>query len=210
MDRNQVNLYAVTDRYWLNGKSLEEAVEEAIKGGVTMVQLREKNISKDEFIKRAVSVKRITDKYKIPLIINDNVDVAIACNADGVHLGQNDMSLVEARKILGNNKIIGVSARTVEQAIIAEKNSADYLGSGAIFGTSTKKDAQKITLDTLKAICNSVSIPVVAIGGIDNTNVTLLKGSGISGIAVVSVLFARNNIKKVTESLRKSLKEVID
>lgn len=210
MDKNKVRLYAVSDRYWLNGKSLEEVVEQAILGGVTMVQLREKNISKDEFIKRAISIKKITDKYKIPLIINDNVEVAVVCSADGVHLGQNDMSPINARKILGDNKIIGVSARTVQQALIAEKSGADYIGSGAVFGTNTKQDAQKMSFDTLKSICNAVSIPVVAIGGINNINVTELKGSGISGIAVISTLFAGNNIKSSAENLCKLLEEVIN
>lgn len=210
MNKEQIKLYAVTDRYWLNGRTLEEVVEEAILGGVTMVQLREKNITKDELLRRAISIKKITDKYNIPLIINDNVEVAIACNADGVHLGQNDMSPIEARKLLGKNKIIGVSARTVEQAITAEKNGANYLGSGAVFGTNTKKDAEKISFDTLKSICQSVSIPVVAIGGINNINVSKLKGSGISGIAVVSLLFSSNNVRKVTQDLCKLLEEVIE
>ena len=171
MDKKILRLYAVTDRSWLNGRALEDDIEKAIKGGVTLVQLREKNIATDDIIKSAIRTKSVCKKHGIPLIINDNVDAVIGSNADGVHLGQSDMSISEARKILGKNKIIGATAKTVEQAQKAELEGADYLGSGAIFGTATKDDAKKMDIETLKSITQSVKIPVVAIGGITGENI---------------------------------------
>lgn len=194
-------LYAVTDRSWLMGTSLETAVEEAIKGGVTMVQLREKNLEDKEFILSAKRMKKVTDFYNIPLIINDNVSVALESEAAGVHIGQGDIPAELAREILGENKILGVSARTVEQAKKAEEDGADYLGVGAVFGTTTKKDATPLTLSLLYQINQSVHIPLVAIGGIQEKNICDLKGSGVSGIAVVSALFAKSDICKAAKSL---------
>lgn len=209
MDKKILRLYAVTDRSWLNGRALEDDIEKAIKGGVTLVQLREKNIATDDIIKSAIRTKSVCKKHGIPLIINDNVDAVIGSNADGVHLGQSDMSISEARKILGKNKIIGATAKTVEQAQKAELEGADYLGSGAIFGTTTKDDAKKMDIETLKSITQSVKIPVVAIGGITGENILELRGTGISGAAVVSGIFAQNDIEKAAEDLYKKAGEII-
>ena len=192
IDKKTLRLYAITDRTWLDGRTLYYDVEKALKGGVTLLQLREKNMSTDDFINSAKEIKLLCEKYNVPLIINDNVDVAKAVNADGVHIGQNDMPAHEARKILGKNKIIGVTAKTVEQAQKAEKDGADYLGSGAIFGTTTKGDA-----------------PVVAIGGIDGDNVLQLKGTGIVGAAVVSGIFAQDDIETATKDLYNKIGEII-
>lgn len=194
MNRSDLALYAVTDRSWLGGKNLVQQVEEALKGGITMLQLREKELDYDSFLNEAVQIKKLCNKYNVPFLINDNVDIAIECGADGVHVGQSDMDALNVREKLGNEKIIGVSAQTVDQAIKAQESGADYLGVGAVFSTSTKKDAQEVTFDTLKSICNSVSIPVVAIGGISKNNISLLTGSGIAGAAVVSAIFAQPDI----------------
>lgn len=202
VDKSSMTLYAVTDRSWLGDNSLDDLVEESIKAGVTFVQLREKNLDFNEFITLAKEIKIITDKYNIPYVINDNVDVAIACNADGVHVGQNDMEASNVREKIGKDKILGVSVQTVEQAILAEKKDADYLGVGAVFSTSTKLDATDVSFETLKEICNAVSIPVVAIGGINKDNILKLSGSGVDGIAVVSAIFAEKDVYKATEELR--------
>lgn len=209
MNKKILRLYAVTDRSWLNGRALEDDIEKAIKGGVTLVQLREKNIATDDIIKSAIRIKSVCKKHGIPLIINDNVDAVIGSDADGVHLGQSDMSISEARKILGKNKIIGATAKTVEQAQKAELEGADYLGSGAIFGTTTKDDAKKMDIETLKSITQSVKIPVVAIGGITGENILELRSTGISGAAVVSGIFAQNDIEKAAEYLYKKAGEII-
>ena len=207
IDKKTLRLYAVTDRTWLDGRTLYYDVEKALKGGVTLLQLREKNMSTDDFINSAKEIKSLCEKYNVPLIINDNVDVAKAVNADGVHIGQNDMPAHEARKILGKNKIIGVTAKT--QAQNAEKDGADYLGSGAIFGTTTTGDAKKMDMQTLKSITSSVNIPVVAIGGIDGDNVLQLKGTGIVGAAVVSGIFAQDDIETATKDLYNKIGEII-
>lgn len=209
IDKKTLRLYAVTDRTWLDGRTLYDDVENALKGGVTLLQLREKNMSTEDFINSAKEIKSLCEKYNVPLIINDNVDVAKAVNADGVHIGQNDMPAHEARKILGENKIIGVTAKTVEQAQKAEKDGADYLGSGAIFSTTTKGDAKKMDMQTLKSITSSVNIPVVAIGGIDGDNVLQLKGTGIVGVAVVSGIFAQDDIETATKDLYNKIGEII-
>ena len=208
--RSKYLLYAVTDRHWLNGRTLEEDVEQALKGGVTLVQLREKNLNFEEFCKEAEIIHLLCKKYNVPLIINDNVEVAKAVNSEGVHLGQGDMSIAKAREILGKNKIIGATARTKEQAVKAEKEGADYVGSGAVFGTSTKSDAVKMSFETLREICESVRIPVTAIGGITKENVLQLKGTGISGAAVVSGIFAEKDIYNSTSELRKKIEEVVN
>lgn len=202
-------LYAVTDRAWLGAKSLSMVVREALEGGASFIQLREKNLPFDEFLAEANEIKEVCKEYMVPFVINDNVDVALACDADGVHLGQDDMSPIEARKILGDNKIIGLSAVNLEQAILAEKQGADYLGVGAVFPTSTKEDAAYVSYEELKKICEAVSIPVVAIGGIGADNIMELKGSGIDGISVVSAIFAQKNIKEATENLFKLSKEMV-
>lgn len=196
-----MRLYAVTDSAWVGEASLKEQVEAAIRGGVTFVQLREKELPYDAFLKLAVEIKEITDKAGIPFVINDAVDIALACDADGVHVGQKDISAGEARRRIGEEKILGVSVTTVEQALLAEKEGADYLGVGAVFSTSTKPDAEAVSFESLQAICKAVSIPVVAIGGIGRDNVLKLSGSGISGIAVVSAIFAQKDIKAAAEEL---------
>lgn len=203
LTREKMRLYAVTDRTWSTSEyPFENQIEDALKSGVTFLQLREKNISDDEYIEIASRIKKLADKYNIPFVINDNINVALAVNADGVHLGQNDTDIKTARKILSENKIIGASARTPQQAVQAYNDGADYLGTGAVFGTSTKKDAQNITIEQLKDVCRSVNIPVVAIGGVNEKNIPLLKDSGIAGVAVVSAIFAQNDIPSATRNLK--------
>lgn len=195
-------LYAVTDRSWLNGRTLYEQAEEALQGGVTMLQLREKNMPKPELLEEAERMKELCARYQVPLIMNDNVELARRVDADGVHVGQKDMDARTARRILGPDKIIGVSARTVEQALLAQEQGADYLGVGAVFPTGTKQDAQVIPYERLRAICEAVSIPVAAIGGITKDNLSSLSGSGICGIAVVSAVFAQPDIRQAVRELR--------
>ena len=202
LNKNNLLLYAVTDRSWLGDRSLLQQVEECIYGGATFIQLREKNISEDEYTKIAREIKKITDSYKIPFVINDNINVALSADADGVHVGQNDTSPAKARSLIGERKILGVSVQTVNQAIEAEKSGADYLGVGAVFSTSTKPDADIVDFQNLKAICQSVNIPVIAIGGINAENMSQLKNSGICGVAVVSAIFAQKNIKEATKKLK--------
>lgn len=201
-------VYAVTDRTWLNGRRLEGDVEKAIKGGATFVQIREKELDTAAFLEQAKAVKAVTDRYGVPFVVNDNVEIALAVDADGVHVGQSDMEAGDVRAKLGPDKIIGVSAQTVEQAILAEKHGADYLGVGAVFPTSTKLDAAEVSFDTLHAICEAVSIPVVAIGGINLENVSELKGSGISGAAVVSAIFAAQDIETAAAALADKMKKI--
>lgn len=205
-------LYAVTDRAWLGKnfccETLSDAVLQAIEGGATLVQLREKEISEKEFLDEAFRIKEICTSKKIPFIINDNVKIAKETDVCGVHIGQSDMELKEARKILGADKIIGVSCQTVEQALQAEKNGADYLGVGAIFSTSTKADADNVSISTLKEICRAVKIPVVAIGGISLQNMSQLKGSGIAGVSVISAIFAQQDICGATKELKSSAEKL--
>lgn len=193
-DRKFLRLYAVTDRAWTGEKTLLEQVEEALKGGITMLQLREKNLSDREFLEEALAVKALCGKYHVPLIINDRVDLAIQCGADGVHVGQQDMEASRARKLLGDGMILGVSAHNVEEALKAQAQGADYLGVGAAFSTSTKSDARAISHKTIRDICGAVSIPVTAIGGINEDNILSLKGTGIDGVAVVSAVFSKKDI----------------
>jgi thiamine-phosphate pyrophosphorylase len=195
------SLYLVTDRDVVMNTDIYTGVLEAIKGGVTVVQIREKRIGTLEFYNIAVKIKSITDKYQIPLIINDRIDIALAIGCDGVHLGQNDMPAGIARNILGNNKIIGVSASTLEEAQKAEKDGADYVGVGAMFLTTTKDDAKAVTVLSLKEIKEGISIPVVAIGGINEKNVELLLPANIDGIAVVSAILSKKNAKTAAEKL---------
>ena len=191
-------LYAVTDRYWLGERTLHDVVKESLDGGVTFVQLREKHLDQAHFLEEAKDLKMLCKAYNVPFVINDNVDIALEMDADGVHVGQSDMEADDVRKILGEDKILGVSAQTVEQAVLAEKMGADYLGVGAVFSTSTKKDASAISKERVKAICEAVHIPVIAIGGITDDNILTLKGSGICGIAVVSAIFAAKDIEDAT------------
>ena len=201
LDKNSLKLYAVTDRKWLNGNSLEEEVERALRAGVTMVQLREKDMKFDELVSLAKKIGSITCRYNGPLIINDNIEAVLASGADGVHVGQEDLCACEARQRIGGSKILGVSARTAESALEAERCGADYIGAGAVFSTSTKEDAKIISLNELKRICASVSIPVVAIGGITEENIRELSGSGIAGAAVVSAIFAKSDVEAAASRL---------
>ena len=200
----------MTDRSWLHGETLYKQVEKALKGGVTLVQLREKELSEADFEQEAKELLELCHKYNVNLIINDNVALAAKVGADGVHIGQSDMGVEKARAILGKEKIIGVTAKTVEQAKAAEAAGADYLGSGAVFGTSTKKDAKPMDHALLQEICESVKIPVVAIGGIDGGNILLLKGRKMAGVAVVSGLFACEDIKKAAEDLREKADRICE
>lgn len=202
-------LYAVTDRAWTDTKTLVDQVEEALQAGVTMVQLREKELAADAFLEEAKLVKEITDAYGVPLIINDHVAVAMACDAAGVHIGQDDMDVVAVRRLLGPDKIIGVTAKTVEQAHLAEQQGADYLGVGAVFGSTTKPDARSITLEQLQEITAAVTIPVVAIGGISQDNILRLRGSGVAGVAVVSGIFAARGIGEAVSALKKRARLVV-
>lgn len=202
-------LYAVTDRSWLGEETLYSQVEKAIKGGVTFVQLREKELAEEDFEKEAYQIKELCHKNNIPFVINDNVALAARVGADGVHVGQRDMEAGEVRKKLGADKIVGVSAQTVEQAIKAQKMGADYLGVGAVFPTGSKDDADEVTHRTLQEICEAVDIPVIAIGGINEQNVIELKGRGIVGIAVISAIFAKSDIEEASRRLRARTEEMI-
>lgn len=197
-----LRLYAVTDRSWLNGRTLAEQVEEALEGGATCVQLREKALAEDEFLREAVELARLCHRYGVPLLINDNVEIARRSGADGVHVGQDDMEAHAARGLLGSDMIVGVTAKTVEQALRAQDAGANYLGSGAVFGSTTKLNARPMTKETLASICAAVSIPVVAIGGVNRANAASLAGTGIAGIAVVSGIFAAPDIREECRALR--------
>lgn len=202
-------LYAVTDRSWLKEDTLYHQVEQALEGGATFVQLREKELDREHFLEEAREIKELCGRYKVPFVINDNVEIAAEVDADGVHVGQSDMEAGDVRKKLGQDKIIGVSAQTVEQALLAEEMGADYLGVGAVFHTGSKADADDVSHETLRAICEAVHIPVIAIGGIGKNNVLELSGSGICGIAVISALFAQPDVKKAAEELKLLTEEML-
>ncbi|MEG0371358.1 MAG: thiamine phosphate synthase, partial [Clostridium sp.] len=201
LDKKSMLLYIVTNRSWLGNNNLSDQVKEIIESGGTFIQLREKDLPFNKFVALGKQIKEITDKYSVPFVINDNIEVAIQVDADGVHVGQSDMNVEDVRHLIGPNKILGVSAQTVNQAISAEKQGADYIGVGAVFTTSTKKDADTVTLETLKEICNNVSIPVIAIGGINENNILELRETGISGVAVISAIFAKPSISLATKEL---------
>jgi len=209
LDKNTMLLYVVTDRTWLGDNKLEDQVEESIKAGATFVQLREKELGFDNFVSEGIKIKKITDHYQVPFVINDNIEVALAIDADGIHVGQKDMNALDVRSLIGEDKILGVSAQTVEQALLAERQGADYIGVGAVFSTSTKNDADDVTFETVKAICEAVSIPVVAIGGINEHNLSQLKGYGVDGVAVISAIFAKSDISKATKELLELSKEMV-
>lgn len=209
-DKKDLLLYAVTDRHWLGDRSLYDVVKESLDGGVTFLQLREKHLDEESFLAEAKEMQQLCREYKVPFIINDNVEIAKAMNADGVHVGQSDMAAGDVRKRLGDDKIIGVSAQTVEQALLAEKQGADYLGVGAVFPTGSKDDAVEVSHDVVKAITESVSIPVVAIGGISKENVGELAGSGVCGVAVISAIYAQKDIKTAASDLKKKVQEMLE
>lgn len=195
-------LYLVTDRKCLKERDFAQSIEHAIQGGVTLVQLREKSLSTKEFLQLAVKVREITSQYRIPLIINDRLDIVLAVDADGLHVGQDDLPMLKARELLGPNKIIGVSVSTLTEALLAEQQDADYLGVGAVFNTFTKTDAPEVSLGQLELIKKSVKIPVVAIGGINQTNLQRVMATGIDGVSVVSAILAHKNILMASKQLK--------
>lgn len=210
LKKDRLLLYAVTDRSWTGKQSLYEQIEEALKGGVTMVQLREKYLGEDELVAEAIQIKELCHRYEVPLIINDNVDAAIKSGADGVHVGIEDAPVSEIRKKAGDDFIIGATAKTIEQAKAAEAAGADYLGVGAVFPSPTKKNAIRITTQDLREICGAVAIPAVAIGGITGDNVSEIKGGGMAGVAVVSAIFAAEDIQKAVAELKTKVKAVVE
>lgn len=204
-----MTLYAVTDRSWLkDGETLPQAVEQAILGGATFVQLREKELDHDAFLALALEVREVCHRHNVPFVINDDVQIALECDADGVHVGQADMEAARARAILGPDKIIGVSVHTVEEALEAHTQGADCLGVGTMFPTTTKADAEAVSFDTLRSICAASDLPTVAIGGIGAHNIHLLKDTGIAGVAVVSAIFAAADITAAAADLYQRIKEV--
>lgn len=203
--KKALQLYAVTDRHWLNGRRLADDVERALRGGATFVQLREKDDMKlehDAFLREAAEIKALCRSYKVPFVIDDDVELAVEIGADGVHVGQSDMETGLVRSRLGKDRIIGVSTQTVEEALLAESRGADYLGVGAVFPTGSKADASEVSMDALRAICKAVSIPVVAIGGITEENVMELAGSGIVGISVISAIFSKEDVEGAARALK--------
>lgn len=218
-DKQYLALYGVTDRWWVKQKlekagvpvtddalreGLLEDTKAALEGGMTYVQMREKGdpMTEDELLTEALALKALCAEYGVPFVIDDDVELAVKCGADGVHVGQSDMACVEARRALGSAKVVGVSAQTVEQAILAERDGADYLGVGAVFPTGSKDDADDVSHDTVKAICEAVNIPVIAIGGISKNNVGQLAGLGLDGVAVISAIYASDDLKAATEDLK--------
>ncbi len=209
-DKKTMLLYAVTDRAWVGKQSLYEQVEAALKGGVSCVQLREKDLDDQEFLKEAKEISALCKAYKVPFFINDNVEIAIRCQADGIHVGQEDMEANKVREKVGPDMMIGVSVHSVEEALEAVKNGADCLGVGAMFSTSTKKDVNLLAKETLKAICDTVDVPVVAIGGINKSNIMELSGSGVDGVALVSAIFSADDIEEECRRLRKQSEEMVN
>ena len=207
-DKQNMLLYAVTDRAWVGKQSLYEQVESALKGGVTCVQLREKELDDEAFLKEAVEIHALCRRYGVPFFVNDNVDIAIRCHAEGVHVGQEDMAAAQVRARVGEGMMIGVSVHSVEEAQEAVKHGADCLGVGAAFATHTKTDVDVLPHETLKAICDAVDIPVVAIGGISHDNILELKNCGLDGVAVVSALFAQADVKAAAEELLRLSEEI--
>ena len=210
LNEKMLLLYAVTDRAWVGKQTLLEQIEDALKGGATIIQLREKKLDEDSFVKEAIQARDLCHKYNVPLIINDNVEVALKSGADGVHVGIEDAPVAEIRKRVSADFIIGATCKTVEQAKIAEAAGADYMGVGAVFPSPTKTNAVRITNAQLREIVSSVSIPAVAIGGISYDNVCGLKGSSVSGVAVISAIFGAEDIEKATALLKERVKAVIE
>ena len=204
-----LRLYAVTDRAWTGRQTFSEQVEAALRGGVTLVQLREKAMERDAFREEALEIKALCHRYGVPLILNDDVALALEIGADGVHVGQSDMRADDVRARVGKGMIVGVTAKTGEQALAAQAAGADYLGSGAVFGTSTKADAKPMSLETLRSICAAVDIPVVAIGGVNRGNISRLAGTGVCGAAVVSGIFAAQDIERECRELRALAEEIV-
>ena len=209
VDGKDLLLYAVTDRTWLRGQTLKSQVEAALKGGATFIQLREKELDEEAFLEEALEIGKLCREYGVPFVINDNVDIAEKAGADGVHVGQHDMEAGDVRRRLGPDKIIGVSAQTVDQALRAQEHGADYLGVGAVFPTGSKADATEVEHETLRRICDAVDIPVIAIGGITRDNVLELRGTGICGIAVISAIFAKQDIEAAAADLKEQTEKML-
>ena len=209
-DKDVMLLYAVTDRAWVGQQSLYQQVESALKGGVTCVQLREKDLNEEEFLQEAMELSKLCKEYGVPFFVNDNVDIAIKCHADGIHVGQEDMEAAQVRERVGEEMIIGVSVHSVEEALEAVKNGADCLGVGAVFSTSTKTDVDVLPRETLCDICAAVDIPVVAIGGINKENIKELAGTGVDGVALVSAIFGTEDIETECKVLKKCSEEMVN
>ncbi|MDD7580995.1 MAG: thiamine phosphate synthase [Treponema sp.] len=209
MNKDALSLYGITDRYWLNGRPLIHDVQLALEGGVTMIQLREKNLDEESFYREAIEIKELCKKFHVPFIINDNVELAKKVDADGIHVGQNDMAAQDVRAIIGPDKILGVSTQTVEEALLAQKMGADYLGVGAVFPTGSKDDCWVLSHDLCREICSAVTIPVVAIGGINLGNISKLSGLGFSGISLISAIFGQNDIKSAAMKLKEEVSKII-
>lgn len=208
VESKAMTLYAVTDAAWVGKQTLMEQVKDALDGGITFLQLREKNLDRDAFLKEAREMAELSRQYHVPFVVNDEVEIALECGADGVHVGQDDMACQNARKLLGPDKIIGVSVHNVEEALKAQADGADYLGLGAVKATPTKTDAKVVEFEEIQRVCEAVSIPVVAIGGIKKDNLMELQGSHVDGIAVVSAIFGAEDIGQETENLRKKAEEM--
>lgn len=209
-DKKTMLLYAVTDRAWVGKQSLYEQVESALKGGATCVQLREKELDEEAFLKEAIEISALCKQYGVPFFINDNVEIAVKCHADGIHVGQEDMEAIQVRQRVGKDMIIGVSVHSVEEALEAVRNGADCLGVGAMFSTSTKTDVNILPKETIRAICDAVDIPVVAIGGIGKTNISRLAGTGVDGVALVSAIFGAEDIENECRLLRRLSEEMVN
>ncbi len=208
--RSAMLLYAVTDRAWLGARTLPEVAEEVLQNGATFLQVREKGMDHAAFLAEAGELKALAGRYHVPFVVNDSVEVALECGADGVHVGQSDIQGRDIRALIGPDKILGISANTVETALSAQKAGADYIGVGAVFGTTTKKDAKNLSVEQLRAICDAVDIPVVAIGGIGAENLLQLRGSGVDGVAVVSAIFAQPDPGAAAKRLRALAEELVD
>lgn len=198
-------LYAVTDRRWLNGETLYSQVEKAVKGGASFIQLREKELDKEQFLEEAKQIGKLCKHLGVPFVIDDDVEIAVGSDADGVHVGQNDMDICLVREKLGPDKIIGATVHTVEEALLAEAKGADYLGTGSAFSTGTKRDAKLLSHEIIGDICDAVEIPVIAIGGIDKNNVGKLQGRGLCGVAVISAVFGQTDIETAARELKEQI-----
>ncbi|MBQ3390913.1 MAG: thiamine phosphate synthase [Clostridia bacterium] len=208
-DKKHMLLYAVTDRAWVGKQTLYEQVESALKGGVTCVQLREKELNEEDFLKEAIELAALCKRYGVPFFVNDNVEIAVACKADGIHVGQEDMETAKVRERVGDDMMIGVSVHTVEEALIAVEHGADCLGLGTVFPTTTKTDVDVMPRELMQEICRAVEIPVVAIGGINESNLMQLAGTGVDGVALVSAIFAAEDIEGTCRKLRKLSEEMV-
>ena len=209
-DKQNMLLYAVTDRAWVGKQSLYEQVKSALKGGVTCVQLREKELDDEAFLKEAVEIHALCQRYGVPFFVNDNVDIAIRCHAEGIHVGQDDMAAAQVRQRVGEGVMIGVSAHTVQEALDAVAHGADYLGVGAVFATHTKTDVSEMPRQTLLDICNAVDVPVVAIGGIHKDNILQLRGTGVDGVALVSAIFSAKDIEAECRELKALSEQIVE